>query len=124
MLEFARPLPAPAIIPPAILFFGLTNKMALAVIAFGAVWPVLLASVHGFSSIEPQLLEVSAALRLSRLPLLWKVAPSGGHARHPGRGESEPGHCPDSGGGDRDAGVPDGVGAEHPARAALAAKPG
>ena len=74
MLEFARPLPASAIIPPAILFFGLTNKMALAVIAFGAVWPVLLASVHGFSSIEPQLLEVSAALRLSRLQLLWKVA--------------------------------------------------
>ena len=77
LLEFVRPLPASAIIPPAILFLGLSNKMALSVIAFGAVWPVLLASVHGFSSIEPQLLEVSAALRLSRLELLWKVAAPG-----------------------------------------------
>ena len=51
--------------------------MAITVIAFGAVWPVLLSSVHGFASIEPQLLEVSAALRLSRLELLLKVATPG-----------------------------------------------
>lgn len=74
LLEFLRPLPASAIIPPAILFLGLTNQMAVTVIAFGAVWPVLLAAVHGFASIEPQLLEVSSALRLSRLQLLAKVA--------------------------------------------------
>jgi len=74
LLEFVRPLPASAIIPPAILFLGLTNKMALTVIAFGAVWPVLLASVHGFATIEPQLLEVSVALKLSQFELLRKVA--------------------------------------------------
>jgi sulfonate transport system permease protein len=74
MLEFMRPLPASAIIPPAILLLGLSNEMSVAVIAFGAIWPVLLASVHGFSSIEPQLLDVSAALRLSRAQFLAKVA--------------------------------------------------
>ena len=73
-LDFVRPLPASAIIPVAILFLGLTNEMAITVIAFGAIWPVLLSSVHGFASIEPQLLEVAATLRLSRLQLLWKVA--------------------------------------------------
>ena len=77
LLEFVRPLPASAIIPAAILFLGLSNTMAITVIAFGAVWPVLLSSVHGFASIEPQLLEVSAALRLSRLQLLLKVATPG-----------------------------------------------
>jgi ABC-type nitrate/sulfonate/bicarbonate transport system permease component len=76
-LEFVRPLPASAIIPAAILFLGLSNTMAITVIAFGAVWPVLLSSVHGFASIEPQLLEVSAALRLSRPQLLLKVATPG-----------------------------------------------
>ena len=47
-LEFIRPLPASAVIPVAILFLGLSNEMSVTVIAFGAIWPVLLASVHGF----------------------------------------------------------------------------
>ena len=74
LLEFMRPLPASAVIPVAILLLGLSNEMAVSVIAFGAIWPVLLASVHGFASIEPQLLELAAALRLSRLQLLAKVS--------------------------------------------------
>ena len=77
LLEFMRPLPASAIIPPAILFFGLSSQMSTAVIAFGAIWPVLLASVHGFASIEPQLVDVAAALRLSRTQVLAKVAVPG-----------------------------------------------
>jgi ABC-type nitrate/sulfonate/bicarbonate transport system permease component len=74
LLEFMRPLPASAIIPPAILFLGLSNEMSTAVIAFGAIWPVLLSSVHGFATVEPQLLDVSSALGLSRFELLKKVA--------------------------------------------------
>ncbi len=73
-LEFVRPLPASAIIPVAILFFGLTNQMSVAVIAFGAIWPVLLSSVYGFSSIQPRLQEVSAVLGLSRIDILRKIA--------------------------------------------------
>jgi len=73
-LEFLRQLPAAAFIPVAILFLGLGNGMTVAVIAFGAVGPVLLASVRGFAAVEPQLLEVSAALRLDRLQSLWKIA--------------------------------------------------
>ena len=74
LLEFMRPLPASAVIPAAILFFGLSNTMTVAVIAFGAVWPVLLGSLHGFVAIEPQLADVSAALRLSRLQSFVKIA--------------------------------------------------
>ena len=77
LLEFMRPLPASAVIPPAILLLGLSNTMAIAVIAFGAIWPVLLASVHGFSNVEPQLVDVSSTLRLSRLELLRKIAVPG-----------------------------------------------
>lgn len=73
-LEFVRPLPASAIIPPAILFLGLSNTMAVTVIAFGAIWPVLLASVFGFASISQQLQDVAAVLRLSKAQFLWKIA--------------------------------------------------
>lgn len=73
-LEFVRPLPASAIIPVAILFLGLTNEMSIAVIAFGAIWPVLLSSIYGFSSIRTRLQEVSAVLGLSRMDYLRKIA--------------------------------------------------
>lgn len=74
LLEFLRPLPASAIIPPAILFLGLTSKMAVTVIAFGALWPVLLGAYHGFRSVAPQLVEMAAAMRMRSIAFLWKVA--------------------------------------------------
>jgi ABC-type nitrate/sulfonate/bicarbonate transport system permease component len=74
LLEFLRPLPASAIIPPAILFLGLTSKMAVTVIAFGALWPVLLGAYHGFRSVAPQLAEMAAAMRMGPIAFIWKVA--------------------------------------------------
>jgi len=74
LLEYLRPLPASAIIPPAILFLGLTSKMAVAVIAFGALWPVLLGAYHGFRSVDPQLGEMASAMRMGNIAFLWKVA--------------------------------------------------
>jgi sulfonate transport system permease protein len=73
-LEFLRPLPASAVIPLGIAFFGLTDRMVLGVIAFGALWPTLLATVHGFAAVEPCLYEVSRALGMSRLAVIWKIA--------------------------------------------------
>jgi ABC-type nitrate/sulfonate/bicarbonate transport system permease component len=74
LLEFMRPLPASAIIPVAILFLGLSDRMAIAVIAFGAVWPVLLATVHGFVTVEPQLVELARTLCLPPRVVLRVVA--------------------------------------------------
>lgn len=72
-LEFVRPLPASALLPLAISIFGLSPKMVLSVVAFGAMWPVLLATVHGFAAVEPRLKEVAACLQLSRSAFVWKV---------------------------------------------------
>jgi sulfonate transport system permease protein len=73
MLELIRPLPASAIMPLAIALFGLSPAMVLFVIAFGALWPVLLATVHGFASVEPRLEEVARVLGLSRLEFIVKI---------------------------------------------------
>lgn len=73
-LEFLRPLPVSAIIPLAIALFGLSQGMALFVIAFGAIWPTLLATVHGFAAVEPRLYEVARVLHLSRLAVIFKIA--------------------------------------------------
>jgi ABC-type nitrate/sulfonate/bicarbonate transport system permease component len=72
-LEFVRPLPASAVMPLAISLFGLGPTMVLTVVAFGAMWPVLLATVHGFASVHERLCEVAQALQLSRTAFVWKV---------------------------------------------------
>jgi sulfonate transport system permease protein len=74
ILQFLRPLPASAIIPPAMLFLGLTDRMIVSVIAFGAIWPVLLGSYHGFRTVDPRLREVAAMLRIRTMPYLAKIA--------------------------------------------------
>ena len=72
-LEFMRPLPASALLPLAISIFGLSANMVLSVVAFGAMWPVLLATVHGLAAVEPGLQEVARCLQLSRGAFVWKV---------------------------------------------------
>jgi sulfonate transport system permease protein len=72
-LEFVRPLPASAVLPLAISIFGLSPAMVLFVVAFGAMWPVLLATVHGFANVEPRLREVSQALQMGRSDFICKV---------------------------------------------------
>jgi len=74
MLEIVRPVPVSAFMPVVMAFLGLTGTMVLVVIAIGSIWPVLLATVHGVSSVEPRLMEVSQSLRLGRLRTLWKIA--------------------------------------------------
>jgi len=72
-LEFVRPLPASAIMPLAISVFGLSGNMVLAVVAFGAMWPVLLATVHGFAHVHQRLKEVANALQMGRLAFVFKI---------------------------------------------------
>jgi sulfonate transport system permease protein len=73
-LELIRPLPASAVIPLFVLLIGLNERMIVAVIAFASLWPVLLATVHGFKTVEPRLIEVSRMLHLSTLEFIFKIA--------------------------------------------------
>lgn len=70
--EFLRPLPASAILPPAILVLGFSDAMIVFVVAFGCVWPILLGAIHGFRSLDARLLEVSRLLNLDAWQRAWK----------------------------------------------------
>jgi ABC-type nitrate/sulfonate/bicarbonate transport system permease component len=59
--------------PLAIAIFGLGPRMVLAVVAFGAMWPVLLSTLHGFASVEPRLREVAAALQVDSRAFILKI---------------------------------------------------
>jgi len=68
-LEFLRPLPASAVMPLAIALYGLSPAMVLSVVAFGSLWPTLLATVHGIASVEPRLIDVALSGRVSLVPM-------------------------------------------------------
>lgn len=73
-LEVFRPLPASAVIPVAILIFGLTDEMAVAVIMFGALWPVLLSTIHGFCHVPQQLREVGDMLEMGQVKYFFTIS--------------------------------------------------
>jgi sulfonate transport system permease protein len=72
-LEFLRPLPASALLPLAIAVFALSSGMVLFVVSFGAMWPVLLATIHGLAAVHVRLQEVATALQLSRTAFVFKI---------------------------------------------------
>lgn len=66
IVEYARSLPPPALLPFFILILGIGSEMQVGIIAFGVFFVVLLNTIDGARSIEPTLLEVSTVYRVPR----------------------------------------------------------
>jgi ABC-type nitrate/sulfonate/bicarbonate transport system permease component len=73
ILEFLRPVPAVAIIPLAILFFGLGSAMRMSVVIYAAFWPMLISTLYGVRSIDPQALDVARNFGITGAEALWRV---------------------------------------------------
>lgn len=65
LLQFARAVPPPALVPVAVALFDLGTTMQLAAIAFSAVWLVLINTAEGVRGVDPLRLDVAAVLRMS-----------------------------------------------------------
>lgn len=72
-VEALRPVPSVALIPLAMLVFGFGVRMEVGVIAFATFWPMLVLAQAAARQVEPQLLEVSAALQLTPAARFAKV---------------------------------------------------
>ena len=59
LVELLRPLPAPAIIPVAILLLGIDSAMKVAIIAWACFFPVLLNTIDGVRGVPPALIETA-----------------------------------------------------------------
>lgn len=73
LIEVLRPIPSAAVIPVAILFLGIDERMKLAVIVFGSLWPILLNTIHGVRSVDPLLIDTGRTFNLTRYALLLKI---------------------------------------------------
>ncbi|WP_246568313.1 ABC transporter permease [Streptomyces flaveus] len=71
VLQFARAIPPPALVPVFVVVFDFGTPMQLASIVFSAVWPVLINTADGARNTDPLRLEVAAVLRLTAPERLW-----------------------------------------------------
>ena len=63
-LEFFRAIPPPILAPILMLFLGIDHALKIAIIAVGAVWPILLNTIEGVRGIDPVLKDTAQAYRL------------------------------------------------------------
>ncbi|MEU6347768.1 ABC transporter permease subunit [Streptomyces sp. NPDC047072] len=71
VLQFARAVPPPALVPVFVVVFSFGTPMQIASITFSAVWPVLVNTAAGVRSTDPLRLDVAAVLRLNTAERLW-----------------------------------------------------
>lgn len=72
-LEFIRAIPATALIPFAMVLFGLGPTMKTVIIALGTFFPVLLAVIDGVRSIPRQTLEAARSYGVTGWQRQWHV---------------------------------------------------
>ena len=73
VIEFLRPIPAVALIPVAILLFGLGISMTRFVIAYAALWPILINTLYGVRGSDRMLHDVARTSGVSRAGRLVRV---------------------------------------------------
>jgi ABC-type nitrate/sulfonate/bicarbonate transport system permease component len=73
IVEIVRPIPAPAIVPPLILFLGVDDALKIFIVALACFFPVFTNAFAGVHSIDDTLLQTARTFRLSWLATLFKV---------------------------------------------------
>lgn len=72
-IEAIRPIPSIALLPIALIALGFGYRMEMAIVAFACVWPVLILTRAAVREVEPRLMEVARALRLSPADRVRKI---------------------------------------------------
>lgn len=72
-IEILRPIPSVAVIPIALVALGFGYRLEIAIVAFSCVWPLLVLTRAAVGGVEPRLIEVARALRLSHLQRVVKI---------------------------------------------------
>lgn len=73
LIEFGRVLPAPAILPAALIVLGPTSQMRVSIIAFGCFFPVLLNAIDGARRVDELMIDTARAFGLTSRQILRRV---------------------------------------------------
>jgi len=73
VIEFLRPIPSVALIPAAVLLFGIGTGMKVFLVAFAAFWPILFQAIYGVQDVSPGVKETARAYGLGPLARFGRV---------------------------------------------------
>jgi len=73
LLEFMRAIPPPVTVPVASLLIGYNASMKLTVVVLAGLWPILLNAAAAVRQIDPLLLDVARAFRLTPMERLRRI---------------------------------------------------
>jgi ABC-type nitrate/sulfonate/bicarbonate transport system permease component len=73
IVEFLRAIPPPALLPFAILVIGVGDSMKVFIIAFVCVWPILLNTIDGVTSVDPTLRDTTRVYGIDSRDRVWRV---------------------------------------------------
>jgi sulfonate transport system permease protein len=72
-LELMRPIPSVAVIPVALVALGFGYRLEIVIVAYACFWPLMILSRAAVGGVEPRLIEVARALRLSPVQRTLKI---------------------------------------------------
>jgi NitT/TauT family transport system permease protein len=72
-IEAIRPIPSVALIPIVLMLLGFGFRMEIVIVAFAALWPVLILTRSAVRGLEPRLLDVARAMRMPFLDVVFKI---------------------------------------------------
>lgn len=72
-VEFLRPIPVVALVPVAIVVFGLELSMQIFLVSLACVWPVMLGTRHGVRAVDPLQLDTARTFGLSSTSITRRV---------------------------------------------------
>jgi ABC-type nitrate/sulfonate/bicarbonate transport system permease component len=73
VIEFLRPMPSVALIPLAVLVFGIGLQSEVFLAAFAALWPVLVQTLYGVADTDPVAVDTGRAFGLTRWERLYRI---------------------------------------------------
>lgn len=73
LIEFLRPVPSVALIPLAIIVFGVGIQMKIALVVYASLWPILFNTIYGVHDVDSMHYEVAKVYGLPRWATFFKV---------------------------------------------------
>jgi ABC-type nitrate/sulfonate/bicarbonate transport system permease component len=73
VVEFLRPIPSVALVPLAVLIYGVGLESKVFLAAFASFWPLFVQTLYGVQDVDPVATDTGRSFGLSRFELLYRI---------------------------------------------------
>jgi ABC-type nitrate/sulfonate/bicarbonate transport system permease component len=73
VVEFLRPIPSVALVPLAVLIYGVGLESKVFLAAFASFWPLFVQTLYGVQAVDPVATDTARSFGLGRFERLWRI---------------------------------------------------